>query len=198
MCLAPSAADRELVRRVEDGLGRRLFDRTSRRFAITPDGVFAVEAIEQLLRGMSVLEQGAAPAGVLRGPVRLGLIPTLGPYYVRTPRQELILLEHGHCLRTHTLEVCGRSGVGTVPVHATGLETLRVMVSAGIGCAIFPALAVNGDRTWRNLIAYRRFKNPAPTRTIGLISRADTDGIRMARTLTAFLQKLNPPTTVRS
>jgi LysR family hydrogen peroxide-inducible transcriptional activator len=274
ICRMTQPALSALVRRVEDGLGRRLFDRTSRRFAITSDGALAVEAIEQLLRGMSVLEHGAAPAGVLRGPVRLGLIPTLGPYYVphflpqaittfpdarfqffeglteqlvamvRTqridaamlalptnaeglseyslfeeelvlalpiahqaaaptrlshkdiPRQDLILLEHGHCLRTHTLEVCGRSGVGTVPVHATGLETLRFMVSAGIGCAIFPALAVNGDRTWRSLIAYRRFKSPAPTRTIGLISRSDSDGIRTARTLTSFLQTLNPPTTV--
>ena len=44
---------------------------------------------------------------------------------------ELLLLDEGHCLRDHALEVCALAGAHErVDFHATSMETLRQMVAA--------------------------------------------------------------------
>jgi LysR family transcriptional regulator, hydrogen peroxide-inducible genes activator len=262
-----------LVRRVEDALDLRLFERTSRRVDLTSDGVFVVEAIGELMRGLDRIDRRQRDDGTLSGPVRIGMIPTLGPYYtphfladlLRTfpgarfhfhealtdhlvslvrggrldaallalpletsdlaqaplfeeelvmafphehprarrtsrlkhtdvPHDDVILLEPGHCLRAHALAACGGTAAGTgAGVQATGLETLRYMVGAKVGCAVFPALAVNGQNACQELVSYRRFAAPVPTRTIGLVSRMDGDAQRIARTLVGFLQNVEVP-----
>ena len=64
-------------------------------------------------------------------------------------REHLLLLGEGHCFRDQALAVCGfetppyRSR-GT-DVRATGLETIRRMVAAGLGCTLLPAMALSGD-----------------------------------------------------
>jgi LysR family hydrogen peroxide-inducible transcriptional activator len=249
-----------LVKRVERAVGARLFDRTSRSCEITPEGVFVIEAIEKLLRTLDEIERVHDRPGTLSGAVRLGFIPTLGPYLVphllpalagafpearffffealteqligmvrsrridvaflsfpshgealaevplfeeelllalprghrlaererithlEIPRDELILMDHGHCLRDHTLNVCG-GGVSATPVHATSIETLRFMVGSGVGCAVLPALAVHGVTPAAELLRYRRFADPVPTRTIGLVTRTEPEARRLAAPL---------------
>src|SRR6056297_3405376 len=56
--------------------------------------------------------------------------------------QELLLLEDGHCLREHALEVCQMTGAHEkLDFHATSMETLRHMVAANAGITLMPTLS---------------------------------------------------------
>jgi LysR family hydrogen peroxide-inducible transcriptional activator len=60
-------------------------------------------------------------------------------------REDLILLEDGHCLRDHALSACGLER--RRPSHedwfaATSLATLVQMVGSGLGVSLLPAMAV--------------------------------------------------------
>ncbi len=68
------------VQKVERLLGERLFERTSRQVALTPAGQLAAQHIRSALDEIGELGGGAAPKP-LAGRFRLGLVPTIGPYY---------------------------------------------------------------------------------------------------------------------
>ncbi len=90
------------------------------------------------------------------------------------PGDRLLLLEDGHCLRDQALSVCRRAGGQLLEeIRATSLETLRQMVGAGVGYTLMPALAVPeaADDSAQGLIAYRSFRDPAPSRTLALAWR---------------------------
>ncbi len=56
-------------------------------------------------------------------------------------QQKLLLLEEGHCLRGHILDVCLLAGVKEqTEYQATSLETLRHMVGEGMGMTLMPEL----------------------------------------------------------
>jgi LysR family hydrogen peroxide-inducible transcriptional activator len=61
-------------------------------------------------------------------------------------RDDLILLEDGHCLRDHALGACGLDRQRS-PAHdgfaATSLATLVQMVGSGLGVSLLPAMAVH-------------------------------------------------------
>jgi LysR family hydrogen peroxide-inducible transcriptional activator len=60
-------------------------------------------------------------------------------------REELILLEDGHCLRDHALAACGLGGQRfsrDEGFAATSLATLVQMVGSGLGVSFVPAMAV--------------------------------------------------------
>jgi LysR family hydrogen peroxide-inducible transcriptional activator len=84
----------------------------------------------------------------------------------------VLLLEEGHCLREQALEVCGAAGAASEEMKATSLETLAHMVAGGIGCTLLPALAA-GPQGVRGAarLEIRRFRAPAPRRTVGLVWR---------------------------
>ncbi len=108
----------------------------------------------------------------------------------RIPSGEMILMDHGHCLRDNTLKVCGdiRSGV---PTHATGIETLSAMVAAGVGCAVLPALAALRPRGLDDLVELRRFTEPVPTRTVGLVAKSGSIGAARSVELLRVLRELD-------
>jgi len=84
-------------------------------------------------------------------------------------KYRLLLLEEGHCLRDHALEVCQQYNIAEEQdFRATGLETLRQMVKAGTGITLMPEIAINNAETG---ICYIPFIEPAPYRTIGLAYR---------------------------
>src|SRR5436305_8546047 len=89
------------VRKVEEVLGERLFERTSRHVSLTPAGQGAVRRIRSALEEIAKIGRGAGKA-LLTGRFRLGLVPTIGPYYAprflarlreRYPKLELVLTE---------------------------------------------------------------------------------------------------------
>ncbi|MEM6455057.1 MAG: LysR substrate-binding domain-containing protein [Acidobacteriota bacterium] len=274
-CGMAQASLSTLVKRVESATATRIFERSSRRCAVTPEGMLVVEAIERLLRMLDEIENADDHPDTLRGVVRLGFIPTLGPYLIphllpaliqrfpqarfyffealseqlvsmiRTrqidigflsfpsrgealferglfkeelllalpgrhplcarqrvpitelPRDELILMDHGHCLRDHTLQICGENRLNAAPVHATSVETLRHMVAAGVGCAVLPALAIarHGAAT-ADLVTYRKLADPVPARTVGLVTLPEPAARRRVEPLIDTVTQLALPNVV--
>ncbi len=87
-------------------------------------------------------------------------------------KRELMLLEEGHCLREHALDVCFSAGAAEYGgFHATSLETLRHMVGEGMGITLMPQLAVPQRRAKDDAVQYRPFVTPPPGRRIGMLWR---------------------------
>ena len=90
-------------------------------------------------------------------------------------QQELLLLEEGHCLREHILDVCLLSDVKEQgQYHATSLETLRHMVGEGMGMTLMPELAVPAKRAKSDMVSYIEFSDPKPNRRIGMLYRKNS------------------------
>ena len=77
----------------------------------------------------------------------------------------LLLLEDGHCLRGHALDVC-RMGdrKARAQFEASSLHTLVQMVAAGIGVTLIPRLAVDAEITRGSGITLSRLGAPASRR----------------------------------
>lgn len=85
---------------------------------------------------------------------------------------ELMLLEDGHCLREHALDVCRLGGASEhAGFRATSLETLRQMVGSGVGITLMPALAVQAPVAPMSGLKLLRFSDEPPRRRIGLVWR---------------------------
>lgn len=82
--------------------------------------------------------------------------------------ETLLLLDDGHCLREHALDICYKNNITeNQNFRATSLETLRYMVAGGEGITFIPKLAVN---TFDG-IHYLTFSGTKPSRTLGMVWR---------------------------
>jgi len=251
------------IRKLEDELDVQLVERSPRRVMLTEVGEEGVERARALLAEVSAIKAIARRSrDPHSGTLRLGIFPTLAPYYLphvvpelrrRFPRltlrlfeektedvismllqgrldagllalpvdvdqlvtrllfeepfvlalndqhplaaqevitmdqledQELLLLEDGHCLRDHALEVCQLVGAHEkLDFHATSMETLRQMVAAGTGITLMPVLAIKPPVAQTENLTIRRFAPPAPSRRIALVWRKSS-------ALTGFLEEL--------
>ena len=100
---------------------------------------------------------------------------------LRTMR--LLLLEEGHCFRDQALSFCNmQSSPPREVLDASSLSTLVQMVSAGIGVTLIPEMAVAVE-TRSASVSVARFKNPQPSRTIGMVWRKTSP---LARQLLQF------------
>jgi LysR family hydrogen peroxide-inducible transcriptional activator len=80
----------------------------------------------------------------------------------------LLLLDEGHCLREQALSICNNMRVmENQNFRATSLETLRQMVTAGVGITLMPRLACHAHDN----IIYVPFAAPQPIRSVGLFWR---------------------------
>jgi LysR family transcriptional regulator, hydrogen peroxide-inducible genes activator len=87
-------------------------------------------------------------------------------------KENLLLLEDGHCLRDQALEVCSRAQMHEdQDYRATSLETLRQMVAAGLGVTLLPDLATRAPMGSSQGLAIRNFAAPQPMRTVGAVWR---------------------------
>ena len=69
------------IRKLEDTLGVALFERSNRHVRVTPTGDRIVALARELLDTVDRIEATAMAArDPLSGPLRLGMIPTIGPY----------------------------------------------------------------------------------------------------------------------
>src|SRR5579864_8458275 len=83
----------------------------------------------------------------------------------------LLLLEEGHCFRDQALSFCNmQSSPPREVLDASSLSTLVQMVGAGIGVTLIPEMAAAVE-TRSASVSVARFKNPQPSRTIGMIWR---------------------------
>jgi len=251
------------IKKLEDELGVQLVERSPRQIMLTQVGEEIAQRARLVLSDIEQIRAVARRSGdPASGVLRLGLFPTLAPYYlphvVPTVRKlyprlrlqlaeektedilrmvhhgeldaallalpvseegleveilfrepfvlalpddhplagqsliamddlqgsELLLLEEGHCLREHALEVCALAGAHErVDFHATSMETLRQMVGAEVGITLMPVLAVKPPIASTPNVVTRRFADPAPSRTIALIWRSSS-------ALSGFLREL--------
>lgn len=82
-------------------------------------------------------------------------------------KQNVLLLNEGHCFRDQALDICKAAGANTLDeFKGTSLETLKHMVSAKIGITLVPEMASDNNHTLR----YIKFKKPAK-RQIGMAWR---------------------------
>jgi len=97
---------------------------------------------------------------------------------------ELIHLSDGHCLRDQTLKACqltpARQGL-----QCDQLETALAMVSANLGMAVIPKLAVRNNLP--ESVVVRSFQKPFPTRKIYLLKKKDIDLSEAANELVNIL-----------
>ena len=125
------------IKKLEDELGLALFERTNKRVMPTPAGVELIVQARVVLEEAEKLQQMAQQAlDPMAGPLRLGVIPTLGPYLLPHlvpqlradyPRLSLYLRED---LTGNLIERL-RSGVLdaillALPIQTDGLELIEL------------------------------------------------------------------------
>ncbi len=255
------------IKELEDRLGVSLVERTRRHVMLTPLGEEIVERGRRLLRDAEDLAE-AAKAGrePLSGPLRLGVIPTIGAYilpaalrglarkfpklrlYLREEQtasllaklekgeldlvlialpydvgeletmplgsdrilaalpkghplaaarridtadlasEELLLMEDGHCLRSHALQACRLAGPGRNEVfQGTSLRTLLHMTAGGIGITLMPEMAVASEITSGSGLVARPLEGD-PSRTIALAWRRSSARKAEFRALGGYLK----------
>ena len=257
------------LKKLEDHLGITLFDRSLKRVMPTPLGAEIVESARIILGEAGRIKELARCTGdAMDCTLPLGVIPTLGPYYlphvlplIRTKhpelrlllreeitpdlllhlvqgkleagllalpvddsllevvplfvepfvaavpsghplasetsialkklaKEELLLLEDGHCLKQQALEACNLTN-GNEEIRATSLETLRQMVGMGLGVTLLPALASTGQIN-NGQIALRPLASPGAARTIGLVWRKRSPLTKTLQTLAQTLKAALP------
>lgn len=105
-------------------------------------------------------------------------------------RDDLILLEDGHCLRDHALAACGLPGAGENGAFAaTSLPTLVQMVGSGLGVSFLPAMAVQAGLAERAPIAIRPLAAEHPSREIVVAWRKGSARAAEGRLLAEVLRK---------
>jgi LysR family hydrogen peroxide-inducible transcriptional activator len=159
-CGVSQAGLSEQVRKLEALLGCPLFERTTRRIVVTPQGEALIAQAREVLGAARVLlEMAASQADPLSGRLRLGVIATLGPYYLpgllwevrtRFPSLELRLQEGltdplVRALQTGALDLV----LMAVPAEGVVAEPLffgpfRAVVPAGHPLAVQPVIGL-GD-----------------------------------------------------
>jgi LysR family hydrogen peroxide-inducible transcriptional activator len=122
------------IRKLEEYLGVPLVERQPKRVALTPTGDKVVKRARVLLQEAdAIVELARTDRDPLSGPLRLALIPTVGPYLLphvaarlrkELPRLKLMLYEYQtgpllERLRAGDLDV----GILALPVDLEGLES---------------------------------------------------------------------------
>ena len=108
-------------------------------------------------------------------------------------RENLILLEDGHCLREHALSACRlnppRLHAGEEPFAATSLPTLVQMVGSGLGVTFLPRMAVNAGLADAAPVAVRPIAAEHPAREIVVAWRAGSNRAAEGRLLAEVLRE---------
>jgi len=92
------------------------------------------------------------------------------PSHETLREMRLLLLEEGHCFRDQALSFCNMQSPPREVLDASSLSTLVQMVGAGIGVTLIPEMAVAVE-TRSATVSVARFRNPQPSRTIGMVWR---------------------------
>lgn len=83
----------------------------------------------------------------------------------------LLLLQEGHCFRDQALAFCHmQTSQPRDALDANSLATLVQMVSASLGVTLIPEMAIAVE-TRSASVSVCRFKDPQPSRTVGMIWR---------------------------
>ncbi len=87
--------------------------------------------------------------------------------------ERLLLLDEGHCLTDQALAACRLDRDRTrMDLRASSLSTLARLAAEGFGYTLLPEIAVAAEQAAAPGLAVRRFAEPQPGRTVGLVRRA--------------------------
>src|ERR1700737_1766593 len=251
------------IKELEARLGVTLFERSHRHVMLTPLGKeIAARAPRLLVDAEELVGLARNAQEPLSGPLRFGVIPTIGPYvlpsllphlgaalpklklYVREAttevlldklaagdldillaavpyelgdveameiaedpivvamprnhplahhkmvsrddltREQLLLIEDGHCLRSHSLQACRIvDSVRNEVFQATSLRTLIQMVAAELGITLMPQIAVDSELASTRNVVIRPLSPDKPFRTLVVAWRPTTSRGAEFRTL---------------
>jgi len=106
--------------------------------------------------------------------------------------ETLLLLEEGHCLRGQVLDVCSYAMTKErKDFQGTSLETIRHMVSTGIGITLIPQTAIESTNLNQNSsIKYIPFSKPAPARSVGFLFRKTSNRKICFQNLACLIEKI--------
>jgi len=86
--------------------------------------------------------------------------------------ETILVMEHGHRLHSQIAALCEEYGAIAAQDYAgTTLDTLRLMVTTGMGLSLLPALYVRSDVLREKLIVARPLARQAPVRDVRLVWR---------------------------
>jgi LysR family hydrogen peroxide-inducible transcriptional activator len=89
-------------------------------------------------------------------------------------REQMLLIEDGHCLRSHSLQACRIvNPVRNEVFRATSLTTLVQMVAANLGITLMPQIAVDSELASTRNVVIRPLSPDRPYRTPGPRLAAD-------------------------
>lgn len=109
--------------------------------------------------------------------------------------ENLLLLNFGHCFRDQVLDVCHEFARPASPgKQGNSLETIRNMVTSGMGISVLPATAVT-PKYASPLVKAVNFVRPAPTRRVVLAARTGFPRMAALHTIARSVPKLKLPVT---
>ncbi|PKO71172.1 MAG: LysR family transcriptional regulator [Betaproteobacteria bacterium HGW-Betaproteobacteria-14] len=92
------------------------------------------------------------------------------------PDAQLLMLGPGNCFRDQVMDLCAtassQSGISPHVIEGSSLETIRHMVASGVGVTVMPASAVDDIRPRDPLLRVLPFREPCPSRRVGLVWRS--------------------------
>ena len=108
--------------------------------------------------------------------------------------ENLLVLNNGHCFRDQVLEACPGQANTAQPEGRAGssLETIRSMVSSGLGVSVLPASAL-APRYGTKLMRAVPFAAPVPSRKVALAWRSSFDRPLAVETLAAAILAIKSP-----
>jgi LysR family transcriptional regulator, hydrogen peroxide-inducible genes activator len=114
-------------------------------------------------------------------------------------KENLLLMEDGHCLRNHALEACRLAGPNRNEVfQGTSLRTVIQMAAGGLGVSLIPQMAVAAELPADGSLVARPLSADAPPRRIALAWRRSAarkaDFRRFGAYVKTVLGKLERPT----
>ena len=103
--------------------------------------------------------------------------------------QDMLLLEHDHCLHSHALPVLRHAAEAPGASYAsTSLHTLVAMVAEGMGATLLPDLAITGGILEGSDVVVRPLAEDAGARSVGLCWRKGSARTETFRRLGAFIR----------
>jgi LysR family hydrogen peroxide-inducible transcriptional activator len=106
----------------------------------------------------------------------------------RLDPKRVLLLEEGHCLRSHVITACGqRRGSWETAVQATSLYTLIQMLVGGLGVTLLPEMTLRAGILKGTGLVARPLAAPAPSRTLALVARRTSPRLAEVKLLADFI-----------
>lgn len=134
-CFVTQSTLSTMIRKLEDEIGLKIFDRKSKPVAITKEGVEIIKQIRVALKEIDVLENTVQELkGELAGELQIGVIPTVAPYLlplflsefaerflnVSISVQEMTTTAMQKALKNRSLDI----GIAALPLDDTELREI--------------------------------------------------------------------------